>query len=373
MQINDYFCSKEFKEVLLPLKEEFDKKYEDINVDIIGDIIDISLKYYIIFSHGNKVDVSKLTNFLKELMKQLINDEKVNFYALDNNICARNHTLDLFAKELLDELELTKECLSDEAVKSKLFNYIIEKILGNTYKFHSFNSAFYDSIKSYGINPNKSFTSQSNLDKIDAIFMKYGCDGALGYHQVECINQISYAEIPCTAYRYGVASPEWFSFFINALSRSQYKGNSKRHKYEDEVDPIITSNYNHAKQNLVMLMLRLKFNTVDKNIVLNFFEENWAKYAHNNSYVSITKEKRDKEELEGLKKNILSPKISSVNSIQDIIESCFDKLDNDIQTKETIKTKNSLFIKLPKYDDLIKYIYQDENVNDNKKRALQKY
>ena len=372
MQINDYFCSKEFKEILLPLKEEFDEKYEDINVDIIGDIIDISLKYYIIFSHNNKIDVSKLNKFLKELMKKLINDEKVNFYALDNNICARNHILDLFVKELLDELELPKECLSDETIKSNLFNYIIQKILGNTYKFHSFNSVFYDSIKNHGINPNISFTSQSNLNKIDDIFMKYGCDGVLGYHQVECINQISYAEIPCTAYRYGVASPEWFSFFINALSRSQYKGNSKRHKYEDEVDSLITSNYNHAKQNLVMLMLRLKFNPIDKNIVLNFFEENWAKYANNFAYVSITKEKRDKEELEELKKNILNSTVVSVNSIQDIIESCFDRLDNDIQTKETIKTKNSLFIKLPKYDDLIKYIYQYENIN-NKKRTFQKY
>ena len=130
MQINDYFCSKEFKEILLPLKEEFDEKYEeleetmdrseDINVDIVGDIIDISLKYYIIFSHNNKIDVSKLNKFLKELMKKLINDEKVNFYALDNNICAKNHILDSFVKELLDELELPKECLSDETIKDKI-------------------------------------------------------------------------------------------------------------------------------------------------------------------------------------------------------------------------------------------------------------
>ena len=67
--IEEYFCSKEFKEILSPLKEEFEEKYEDINVDIIGDIIDISLKYYIIFSHNNKVDVSKLNKFLKYFFK----------------------------------------------------------------------------------------------------------------------------------------------------------------------------------------------------------------------------------------------------------------------------------------------------------------
>ena len=68
-----------------------------------------------------------------------------------------------------------------------------------------------------------------------------------------------------------------------------------------------------------MLMLRLKFNPIDKNIVLNFFEENWAKYANNFAYLSITKEKRAKEELEKLKNDILNSTVVSVNSIQDII------------------------------------------------------
>ena len=53
----------------------------------------------------------------------------------------------------------------------------------------------------------------------------------------------------------------------------------------------------------------------------------------------------------------------NISSISDLINICFNALENDCQTKKIIDTSNATYIKFPSYNELIEKILQEKKEN----------
>lgn len=358
MKFKDYFCSQDFINTLS--KAEFFLKDldDESRINVIGYFIDISLKYYMLFSEHNEVPYNELNAFLETIIKNLPNIKFINTYIIDYNYYLNKYVLDVYANTLMKKLNIPKNYFQNKELADKIYEYVIDKILGTRYKFHSFNSIFYDSIKENGINPNITFTPQETLDKIDNLFLKHDFNGILGYQKINCEGKVSYSRKPSSVYKYGIASPEWFSFFTDTF----YEGSDEY--YTKNV--LITNDYKNAKKNLTVLMNDRNFTAEEKETVLLFLEKNWKMYANNGALLAVIEEKRDIDDLIPFKYFIFEEK-KSITCIQDIITECFDKLNDDCQTKKVIDTKNATYIKLPSFNKLIKKILSPKEENTKKR------
>ena len=353
MMIEEYFCSRDFTNTLKKANFFIEPLDDESRINVINYFIDISLKYYMLFSEKDKISFSKLNTFLETIIVNLPNIQ-INTYAIEYNYYLNKYVTDIYAKTLIDKLNIPKNYILNKELTEKIYEYIIDKILGTSYIFHSFNSVFLESIKKYGINPNIMLTPQNELDAIHNIFLSHGSEGILGYQKENCEGQISYSEVPSSVYKYGISSPEWFRYFTNAF----FVDNSKSYKG----DVLITKDYTKAKNNLNIVMDDLHFTNKEKEKVLSFLYQKWQIYANNNSLTAVIKEKRDSDELIPFKYFILEER-KDIFSIQDVIDACFFALNNDCQTKKIIDTSNATYIKLPSYNELIEKILQEKKEN----------
>ena len=347
MMIEEYFCSQDFTNTLKKAKFFLEPLDDESRINVINYFIDISLKYYMLFSENDKISFKELTTFLETIIANLPNIKFINTYAIEYNYYLNKYVTDVYAKILIDKLDIPKNYILNKELTEKIYEYVIDKILGTSYIFHSFNSVFLESIKKYGINPNIMFTPQNELDTIHNIFLSHGSEGILGYQKENCEGQISYSEVPSSVYEYGISSPEWFRYFTNAF----FVDNSRSYKG----DVLITKDYAKAENNLNTVMNDLHFTNEEKEIVLSFLYQKWQMYANNSSLTAVIKEKRNPDELIAFKYSIFEER-KDIFSIQDVIDECFFALNNDCQTEKIIDTSNATYIKLPSYNELIEKI-----------------
>ena len=388
MQLEDYFCSDSFIseiKVLYPNLDIYSKESKIDIIDITTYIIDMCFKYYIIFKENDNINLNELTYTLKKAIEYidylLKNDSSKSRKTIIDYF--EQYQLQLFEETLIHKLNIPKNYLSNKALTNKLYEYIINKILGTSYIFHSFNSVFFESIKKNGLNPNIMFTPQNELDEIYNLFQKHGYDYIIGFQKINCEGQISYSNLPFFIYLYAIRSPEWFNYFtdsrINMFSQALTSLDLSNKKEEEHCsdtsiqtftpDCHITNNYKGAKQNIENLIKKLDFTSKEKDFTLSFLEKNWQIYANREPMVAIITKKKTNKDLTKITANILEN--YNISSISDLINICFNTLKIDCQTTKIIDTSNAKFIKLPSYKYLKEKILQEkkENIKSLKKRV----
>ena len=247
MNIEDYFESDRFFNSLYPLKNIFIENETYTNVHLIEYLVDISIKYSILFGGKDNFSTNGLDEFIKNVTSYISSMDLKNIISLKDDYYLKEYVSKLYADELLKKLNLTRDRLSDEHLIMGLCSYVVRNLKGKDYIFHAFNSAMYESIKENGINPNMKFTSQQEIDMINNIFEKYGITNIFGWQKLNCENKVSYSMTSSFSYSYGVRSPEWFSEFTG----DSFPFNPKE-EYKKEA--FVEGDYAAAKNNLLVLI-----------------------------------------------------------------------------------------------------------------------
>lgn len=384
--IEEYFCSKDFTNILKKANFFIEPLDDESRINVINYFIDISLKYYMLFSEKDKISFRKLNTFLETIIVNLPNIQ-INTYAIEYNYYLNKYVTDIYANTLIEKLNIPKNYILNKELTQKIYEYIIDKILGTSYIFHSFNSVFLESIKKYGINPNIMLTPQNELDEIYNLFKKHDYDSIIGFQKQNCEGQISYSTVPSSVYLYAIKSPEWFNYFTNShidifsqaltdfdlLTKESFTNLDLLTKKVEQTCQIylstqtftpnchVTNNYEGAKQNIENLIKELDFTPKEEESTLSFLEKNWQIYANREPMVAIITKKITNKDVAKITANILEN--YNISSISDLINICFNALENDCQTKKIIDTSSATYIKLPSYNELIEKILQEKKEN----------
>lgn len=319
--LSNYLNSEVFYELIYNFKKSNDNL--DLN-QIIGFFTSLNVKLYLAIKDINLINlfnIELLTVYSSKYSKQYMDDYNFN---QDTN-------------SLLDKYVKIKLNTNDPNIVKK---YLYDSVAKNNWKFHAFNSTFYESIKNYGINPKINFTPQKEIDEINDIFIKYGISNIVGYQKINSENKVSYSTTPKVSYNYGLRSPEWFSYFVSGGMTG-------------DNTTFIEKDYNSALNQLNTIMNNKNFSNIDKNIVLSFFNKYWDLYVRDSSpYLVIVKES-DGLSFEQFKYLTRQDK--------NLLDFSFNELGINKQTDEIIDTSGALFIKMPEYSNIIKYINKKEN------------
>lgn len=357
MNIENYFESDGFLEALKPLRNTFEKGDVNFNSNLIEYLISISIKYSILFRRENKLSTVGLDNFVGKIATELARMDLSSTTGLELEL--KKYVSRLCVDELLEKANLTRSALNNENSLRGLCSYALQNLMGGEYKFHAFNSIAYDSIRENGINPNVRFTSQEQINFINDIFERYNIKMIFGWQKLNCEDTVSYSTKPSVTYYYGVNSPEWFAQFTGQSFRFNPSGKYKKGAF-------VEGDYDAARNNLLTLMGEKQFSLEDISEVLKFFESNWEIYANKNPMVAIIPGENTKETTEYWTEHLLNSDRFK-DDIEKILDFCLSFGEVDCQTKETIDTTNAIFVKLPRYNELVKRVtLQQEHILEEK-------
>lgn len=341
MSIEEYFETDEFAKAIGPLKNTIEKDDCFINMNLIEYLVGISIRYSILFGGEKGFSTTGLTDFIQKVSKKISKMDFKRASYLKSNKELTEYISKLCTNTLLEKLNLTRQDLGDEAIRTAVFTYVIKNLEGRKYKYHAFNSANLNSIRKYGINPNISNINQEELNEIDRIFTNHGITMILGWQKLNCDGKVSYSKTPFVSYYYGASSPEWFSQFTG----SGFPFNPIE-KYEKHA--FFKSDYKAAKNNLVTLMQEKNFSPDETDKVLNFFQKNWNIYANNIPMLAVIPENMVEENTQVWTKCLSEYFVK--HDMEGLVEYCFfNELGIDCQDKETITTEKATFIRLPNY------------------------
>ena len=354
MRTNSYFQSEEFVNIVKPLKSIMNKNSTNDNIELIDHLISASIKYSILFSEEIDSSNEGQKEFLEKVVKNMIENDSEGYFEKSEK--CKDYVTKLAFETLLSRLNLTRESLKDERVKEKLGKAIIHKLRGTEYIYHAFNSAFFDSIKENGINPNINFTPQQEIDEIDKIFSNHDIGMICGWKKLNGENEVSYSTTPTVSYYYGMNSPEWFSQFTG-----QGFAYAPIEKYKKTA--FLEGDYEAAKQNLQTLMKETEFSDDEAKKVMDFLDKYWRIYANRKPILAVIPQKTSDEQLEQWDREMLRDSLFE-NDTERLFKFCFYQVDEhaDCQTSETIDTSNAMYINLPTYSELIKRINRVQNI-----------
>lgn len=345
--MNNYFNSDSFINELRPLKDILNSQKVNQNVNLIEYIIGKAIQYFIIFDNGDKSIMNEVSSFVGKITEFM---SKENISSVFSNSKLDKYVNELYLDTILAKNNITKESLIDDDKKVKLYQYMVSHITNRKNKFHAFNSASYESIKEHGLNPNFKVTKEEEINDINRIFESYGISMIFGWHQLNCVGKVSYANTPSVMYYYAANSPEWFSQFTG----QGFPFDSFNIEYNRSA--FLEGNYAAAKNNLEMLMSDKKFARQDKDTVFEFLERSWKTYANNNPMLVIIPEKTANNNFEYWTNQLLTDPYYR-DDIRHALGLCFAINSNkDCQTSEIINVDDAMFIELPKYSEVIKKI-----------------
>ena len=341
LNITNYFNSQEFYDLV----KDFKHLIIDLNspLNSIEFLVSAGIKYAILTGNEGNYNVNGLTDFLYQVCQEVerISQNGKCYSFTDYEL--RKFVAKRLSDKVLEKFEMTQADLSDESKKRMVFKDILKNSAGNLRKYHAFNSAFLDSIKKYGLDPNRKTTKQEEIDHINEIFERYGIKTIFGWQKVNCDKKVFYSETPDVSYYYGIYSPEWFG---------QFTGQSFEYpliqSYEKDAFPL--KNYDAASNNLMTLMTKSHFSQADINSVMTFFNQEWRKYANTKPLLLII----PGEDIE-LRTNALLEAWSDEKDIADFLYLCTYNNGIDIGSKEIIDTSNATYIELPEYDKILRY------------------
>lgn len=349
MSIENYFESDEFFDSLSPIAKYFETNNSK-GSELIEYFINIAIKYSILFRKGEEFSTTGLSDFIKKVATKISSVDINHMISISSDFKLEKYVSNLYVDELLLKLDLNREQLNDENYKKSICTYIIRNLKGKDYKYHAFNSVFFDSILANGINPNANFTSQNEINTINNIFEKNGISMGLGWQKLNCDGEVSYSRTPAVSYYYGINSPEWFAQFTG-----QGFPFNPADKYKK--DAYVQGDYDSAKNNLLTLMKKYNFASSNQQCVIDFFEKNWNIYANRDSVLAIIPDTVSPEMEEKLSEdwvNTLSNSPYYKNDIEKIMNFCLSDGAVDCQSTEKIDVSNAIFIKMPRYDEVLR-------------------
>jgi len=356
MSIENYFESDEFFDSLIPAAKHFENNNSN-SLRLVEYFINIAIKYSMLFRNDEKFSTIGLSNFIKKVANKVASMDITSMISISSNYELEKYVSKLYVDELLSKLGLNRESLNDDNYKKSLCSYIIRNLKGKDYKYHAFNSAFFDSILANGINPNINFTPQHEINIINDIFEKNGISMVFGWQKLNCDGKVAYSMTPSVSYYYGTNSPEWFAQFTGQGFPFNPSG-----KYIK--DAYVQGNYESAKNNLLTLMKEHNFSSGDQECVIDFFEKNWNIYANKTPMLAIIPD--TKEDNSEYWINILLNNSYYKDDIGKIMNFCLSEDRVDCQSAEKIDVSNAMFIKMPRYDELVRKLsYKTNEVAQN--------
>lgn len=330
-QVEEYINSHKFIELLAKCEVE----NEDMYFNICSELIGVAIDYADIFSRSNESSIKEMEEILTGVIEK---EKKQDSYKIEN----------VFYNKILRDCKIKPNSelneSEDAVVKEKILEYLEYK---NT-QFHAFNGAFLDSIKGYGINPNKKmYKEEQNL--FDSLYKKYGAE-MLSSHIDADEGNVSYSTTASVSYYYAFTSPQWFS---KLCGQNNY----------------IKRDYDASRQNVLHIAKSFNFSNEDEKILMDAFERCWQSFAKNEIYVAITPKdlvygEKEKEMIRESFKNL------NINTSRRVFNVSFGLRDKGVlgRSSSAINTGNTIFFKLPNFNELTKEVEiqkQKELKNDS--------
>lgn len=351
MNIENYFESDEFFDSLKPVAKYFENNNSN-GSSLVEYFIDIAIKYSILFRNDEKFSTIGMSDFIKKVANKVVSMDITSMISISSNYELEKYVSKLYVDELLSKLELNRGSLNDENYKKSICSYIIRNLKGKDYKYHAFNSAFFDSILTNGINPNINFTPQHEIDIINEIFEKNGISMVFGWQKLNCEGKVSYSMTPSVSYYYGINSPEWFAQFTGQGFPFNPPNKYIKNAY-------VQGNYESAKNNLLTLMTERNFSSDDQKCVIDFFEKNWNIYANKTPMLAIIPDLH--EDVSEYWTNKLLNDSYYKDDIERIMNFCLSEDGIDCQSTEKIDVSNAIFIEMPRYDEVVRKLSSRKN------------
>ena len=149
---------------------------------------------------------------------------------------------------------------------------ILDNYITHGYYFHTYNSVFNNSIKTYGLNSNKKIWNDDELLEIKNIFNKKGKTDTFGLYKKD--NPIYLDTSPTSSSYYALISPSWFMHFATGGF------NNDKNYYKNAY---INNNYEEMLYNVNKMIYDYKLDEEEKNKVLNFFDKYYKLFCKNKS------------------------------------------------------------------------------------------
>ena len=360
MTIENYFVSQEFYDTLKPLAKYLEADSEH-GFRLIEYIIGIAIKYSVLYRNENHLSTVGLSQFLQKVINKIANADLKSLSWIGSNYQLENDITHLFVEDLLEKASLSEEVLGNSIYKEAICTYIIKNLKGPEYLYHAFNSAFLDSMKTHGINPQTKFTEQQEINMIDSIFKKYHIDMIFGWQKLNCEERVSYSMDPSVSYYYGINSPEWFS---------QFTGQGFPFNPCDDYDKsaFVKGDYDHAKQNLLKIMDKNHFTPQDQDIVIRFFDKQWMLYANQSPMLAVVPNPAGDNSNYWL--DALLQDQSLRDNVDEMMNFCLSDYRVDCRSEQPIDTSQAVFIRLPRYYELVKRVTSEDTIQDETQEEL---
>lgn len=239
--------------------------------------LDAIIKYSIIIN-----DEKLFPKYLEKLMRLLKKVDAHNEIKIGIN--------KLIVKTLCFKLKITD--LDDEYNKKIIINYIYNNYIINGYFYHAFPSCFIDEIREKGIDPINYYHSLEEIRKINSILEKYNITNVFS----KDLNTKEYIAITDSIFMasfYASNSP----LYLRDLCTNLLKDSNKKY----DKNAYFLKDYKKCKNNIEIAMKKYEIKEKEKQIIMDFFKEEWKKLEIRNSYPIIAFIKR-----KDLKKNILT-------------------------------------------------------------------
>ena len=348
MNIENYFVSDSFYNELIPISTQLASRFYPGDT-AIGEIIHWTIQYSILFAE--EIIEDELSNFVRKIV-QLINS--FNKREIDiNSDKFHESIIDLFCEELFRKNNVS---IVNEKNTFDLCKLAYQKLFGRTFKYHAFNSAFLDSIKENGISPSIRVTPIEEITKVHDIIKKYvNSDTSFGWLYINCIDKVSFSYTSRFSYHYGMESPEWFTHFVlvirNEILPSKLVSQFRNFQFD-------LWDYKRFKSVLSVWMNKHNFSNNDAEIVMDFFLKQWKIYENSTPILAMIEEKVDEDINEADFRMFFDSFGSSLKNFFDMLTctTYYSDAATDMQTKETIDTKDAVFIQMPRYDKLVERV-----------------
>lgn len=239
--------------------------------------LDAIIKYSIIIN-----DEKLFPKYLEKLMRLLKKVDAHNEIKIGIN--------KLIVKTLCFKLKITD--LDDEYNKKIIINYIYNNYIINGYFYHAFPSCFIDEVREKGIDPINYYHSLEEIRKINSILEKYNITNVFS----KDLNTKEYIAITDSIFMasfYASNSP----LYLRDLCTNLLKDSNKKY----DKNAYFLKDYKKCKNNIEIAMKKYEIKEKEKQIIMDFFKEEWKKLEIRNSYPIIAFIKR-----KDLKKNILT-------------------------------------------------------------------
>lgn len=242
--LESYFSSK----ILARHIETASKGDFELKSEFIGDIV----QYGILFPDATPDDIDKYAN------AQSINRSQRHY---DGGLWQGTQKAMLITKEVARTLGIAPDNIEEH--KEDIARYVYDHYETNGFVFHGFNSAFEGSIKQYGLSTEEREQDNSEIQKIESLFIGHGVEYMTGARTVQKENSYFVSDTPSVSYSYAKSSPEWFEYFTGG-----------GHTF-------INRDYEAAQHYVQKRTAEAGMNSSNQQYVMDFFERHWKLLAEN--------------------------------------------------------------------------------------------